>query len=146
MEEEEENCWYKDNSFIGSSRRSEDKEVNEEGRKLISFCGIRNLKILNGNRDGDVQGKVTFISKTGATVIDYILCSYDIGKCLRTFKVRDMTISDHIIIETVIEVEDSNKADKMNEYYSKQLKMYKWYEGRKEGMEKEQQQRYSYWV
>jgi hypothetical protein len=28
----------------------------------------------------------------------------------------------------VIEVEDSNKTNKMNEYYSKQLRMYKWYE------------------
>jgi hypothetical protein len=39
-----------------------------------------------------------------------------------------MTISDHNIIETVTEVEDRNRADKMNEYYSKQLRMYKWYE------------------
>jgi hypothetical protein len=128
MEEKEENGWYKDNLFTGSSRRSEDKVVNEEGRKLISFCEILNLEVLNGSREGDVEGKMTFVSKTGASVTDYILCSYDIGRCLRTFRVRDMTISDHNIIETVTEVEDSNKVDKMNEYYCKQLKMYKWYE------------------
>jgi ABC-type lipoprotein release transport system permease subunit len=46
-----------------------------------------------------------------------------------------MTISDHNIIETVIEVEDSNKADKMKEYYSKQLKMYKWYERKRRDFE-----------
>jgi hypothetical protein len=97
--------------------------VNEEGRKLIYFCEILNLEILNDSREGDVEGKITFISKTGMSVIDYILCSYDIVRCLNTFRVRDMAISDHNIIETVIEVEDSNKADKMNEYYSKQLRM-----------------------
>jgi hypothetical protein len=73
-----------------------------------------------------------------ACVIDYILCTYDIGRCLRTFKVRDMVISDHNIIETVIEVEDRNKymmADKMNECNSKQLKMYKWYEGKRRDFE-----------
>jgi hypothetical protein len=70
MEEEEENGWYKDNSFSGSSRGS------EEGRKLISFCETLNLEILNGNREGDVEGKMIFISKAGASVIDYILCIY----------------------------------------------------------------------
>jgi hypothetical protein len=49
IEEEEENGWYKDNSFAVSSR-SEDKVVNEEGRKLISFYKILNLEILNGSR------------------------------------------------------------------------------------------------
>jgi hypothetical protein len=89
MEEEEENGWYKDSSLSGSSRRSEDKAVNEEGRKLISFCETFNLEIPNGSRDGDVEGKMAFISKAGASVINYILCSWDIGRCLRrTFKVR----------------------------------------------------------
>jgi hypothetical protein len=126
MEEEGENGWYKNNLFVVSSRRSEDKVTNEEGRKLISFCEILNLEILNGSREGDVEGKMTFISKIGTSVIDYILCSYDIGRCLKTFRVRDMAITDHNIIETVTEVEDRNRADKMNEYYSKQLKTYKW--------------------
>jgi hypothetical protein len=135
MKEEGENGWYKDNSFAVSSRRSEDKVVNEEGRKLISFCEILNLEILNGSRVGDVEGKITFVSKTGTSVIDYILCSYDIGRCLKTFRVRDMAISDHNIIETVMEVEDNNKADKMNKYYSKQLRIYKWYERKKNDFE-----------
>jgi hypothetical protein len=74
MEEEGENGWYKENLFAVSSRRSEVKVVNEEGRKLISFCEILNLEILNGSREGDVEGKMTFVSKTGTSVIDYILC------------------------------------------------------------------------
>jgi hypothetical protein len=46
-----------------------------------------------------------------------------------------MAISDHNIIETVTEVEDSNKADEVNEYYSKQLNMYKWYERKRRDFE-----------
>jgi hypothetical protein len=44
-----------------------------------------------------------------------------------------MIISDHNIIETVIKDEDRNEdimADRRNECESKQLKMYKWYEGK----------------
>jgi hypothetical protein len=42
-----------------------------------------------------------------------------------------MGISDHIITETVTEVEDKNEsqiAEKKNEYRGKQIRMYKWYE------------------
>jgi hypothetical protein len=42
----EENGWYRDNAFSGSSRRSEDKVVNEEGRKPISIRETWNLEIL----------------------------------------------------------------------------------------------------
>jgi hypothetical protein len=72
MEEEGENGWYKNNLFAVSSR-SKDKVVNEEGRKMTSFCEILNLEILNGSREGDVEGKMTFISKIGTSVIYYIV-------------------------------------------------------------------------
>jgi hypothetical protein len=58
MEEEEENGWYKDNLITGSCIRSEDKVVNVEGRKLISFCEILNLEegcttTVEQNKDDD---------------------------------------------------------------------------------------------
>jgi hypothetical protein len=87
-EEEEENSWCKDNLFAVSGRRSEDKVVNEEGRELISFCEILILEILNSSREGDVEGKMTFVWKTGASVTDYRLCSYDIGRFLYGRQVR----------------------------------------------------------
>jgi hypothetical protein len=79
---EEVNSWYRDDSFSGSSRRSKDKVLNDDGRKLISFCETLNLEILNGNREGDIPGKITFLAKTGASVIDYILCTYGVGRCV----------------------------------------------------------------
>jgi hypothetical protein len=55
--------------FSNFRRRSEDKMINDKGRKLVNFCEILKLKILNGNRAGDWEGKITFISKIGASVI-----------------------------------------------------------------------------
>jgi hypothetical protein len=34
---------------------------------------------------------MTFVAKTGASVIDYILCTYDVGRCVKTFRVRVMS-------------------------------------------------------
>jgi hypothetical protein len=45
----------------------------------------------------DTEGKMTFISKAGASLKDYILCTYDFGRCLRTFKISDMIVRDYII-------------------------------------------------
>lgn len=50
---------------------------------------------------------------------DSVLCTYGIGRCLRTSEVRDMTLSDYNVIETVGEVEDGNKSVKRSEYCSK---------------------------
>jgi hypothetical protein len=34
--------------------------VNGEGKNLITFCESSNLEILNGSREGDVEGKMTY--------------------------------------------------------------------------------------
>jgi hypothetical protein len=62
-----------ENMSLSNFRRSEDKIINDEGKKLVNFCEILKLEILNGNRVGDWEGKMTFISKIGASVIDYIM-------------------------------------------------------------------------
>jgi hypothetical protein len=50
------------NMSFSNFRRSEDKMINDEARKLVNFCEILKLEILNGNRVGDWEGKTTFIS------------------------------------------------------------------------------------
>jgi hypothetical protein len=54
---EDEDERYENMSFSSSRRRSEDKIINDEGRKLLNFCEILKLEILNGNREGDWEGK-----------------------------------------------------------------------------------------
>jgi hypothetical protein len=136
--EEEDNNWYRDDSFSGSDRRSEDKVLNDEGRKLISFCEILNLEILNGDIEGDIPGKMTFVAKTGASVIDYILCTYGVGRCVKTFRVREMGISDHNMIEAVTEVKYINEnaiTERKIEHRGNKLQLYKWYEGKRNNFE-----------
>jgi hypothetical protein len=69
---EDEDERYENMSLSNSRRSSEDKVINDEGRKLVNFCEILKLKILNGNGEGGWKGKMTFISKIGASVIDYV--------------------------------------------------------------------------
>jgi hypothetical protein len=68
---EDEDETYENMSF-SNFHRSEDKIINDKGRKLVNFCEILKLEILNGKREGDWEWKMTFISKIGASVIDYI--------------------------------------------------------------------------
>jgi nitrous oxide reductase accessory protein NosL len=48
--------------MLFDSRRSEDKVMNDEEGKLVHFCEIPKLEILNGNTEGDWERKVTFLS------------------------------------------------------------------------------------
>jgi hypothetical protein len=110
---EDEDERYEDMS-LSNSCRSEDKIINDEGRKLVNFCEILKLEILNGNRKGGWEGKMTFISKIGASVIDYIyiLCSHNIGSFVKTLQIKDYIISDHNIVETVLKEEVTQMVGK----------------------------------
>jgi hypothetical protein len=125
------------NSWCRSDKRSVDKVLNDEGRKPISFCETLNLEILNGNREEDIPGKMTFVAKTGATVVDYILYAYGVGRCVKTFRVREMGISDHNMIEAAIELKyiNENAITEKIEHRGKQLQTYKWYERKRSNFE-----------
>ena len=59
------------------NRKSRDKITNIFGRQLISLCELCQLVPLNGNTMGDLEGKFTFVSNHGKSVIDYALVSLD---------------------------------------------------------------------
>jgi hypothetical protein len=131
-------------SFSNFCRRNEDKTINDEGGKLVNFCEILKLEILNGNGIGDWEGKMTLISKIGASVIDYILCSYNICSFMKTLQIKDSIISDSNIVETVIERRnDTNgrevgRGQKIRDkgiYHDKVIKVYKWYKDKREEFE-----------
>jgi hypothetical protein len=92
------------------------------------------------NREGDWEGKMTFISKIGASVIDYILCSQNVGNFMKTPHIKASTISDHNIVKTVIErrsdtyrreVGRGQKIRDKGIYHDKLINVYKWYEDKK---------------
>lgn len=55
------------------NRKSKDKKMNREEKKLIEFIQGKGWVILNGNTKGDEEGKFMHTGGKGETVIDYIL-------------------------------------------------------------------------
>ena len=54
-------------------RRSEDVITNHFGEILKEFCKVHHMYILNGSNEGDAEGKLTYVSNQGDSVIDYCL-------------------------------------------------------------------------
>ena len=50
-----------------------DKEINNFGRDLISFCQSYGMHILNGGVSGDKNGDITCVANGGRSVVDYML-------------------------------------------------------------------------
>ena len=56
---------------INEERRSQDRETNNLGHKLIDFCIGQEMLLLNGRKDEDTGiGKVTC---KGVSVVDYVI-------------------------------------------------------------------------
>jgi hypothetical protein len=68
---------------------------------------------LNDNKEDHWDGKMTFISKIGASVKEYILCSHKIRSFMKTLQIKDSIISDHNIIRTVIERRSDTNGRKL---------------------------------
>ena len=62
---------------LRSPRESQDKTVNSFGKILRNICRIHQLTVLNGRTVSDKEGKFTFVSPHGDSVIDYCL----LGNC-----------------------------------------------------------------
>jgi len=54
-------------------RRSKDRKINGEGRRLIECVRERGWWILNGGIRGDEEGNWTYTGSRGESVIDYAL-------------------------------------------------------------------------
>jgi hypothetical protein len=94
-------------------RTSEDKNRNKFGDHLMDFCKIFDLAILNGMCHGDEDGKYTFISPTGSSVIDYVLLSHELLAHKMQLNIGDQTLSHHLPLEFVVFTDhaDGNATD-----------------------------------
>ncbi|XP_075157502.1 uncharacterized protein LOC142230757 [Haematobia irritans] len=89
-------------------RKSKDKIVNNNGRKLLEFCTDNNLLILNGLTKGDEDGEFTYIGPTGQSVNDICAISQEILNQVKEFEVEDKTWSDHLPIKLLIKISTEN--------------------------------------
>ena len=75
-------------SPVDDYRTSSDKTVNTCGRNLIELCKLYSVYILNGRVGEDkTLGHFTYTSTIGCSVIDYCLCSGNLIKLVKNFKV-----------------------------------------------------------
>lgn len=87
VEEEEEN--------LGKKRRSKNKKVNEEGRRLCKFLEEYGWSIVNGNIKGDEEGEWTFTGGRGESVIDYVMGDEKTRERIEMMMVEGKVDSDH---------------------------------------------------
>ena len=83
------------------ARKSLDtRKVDSYGRKLLQFCGDRDLTILNGCTPGDSQGFFTYEKGPIRSVIDYAIVSQSIWPLVRNFQVdqHNPILTDHSLI------------------------------------------------
>ncbi|XP_024878641.1 trichohyalin-like [Temnothorax curvispinosus] len=76
-------------------RKSKDKKINKEGRKLLEFIEERGCMILNGGTKGDEEGEYTYTGGRGETVIDYIIGDEEVREKVERLEVGERIDSDH---------------------------------------------------
>ena len=78
-------------------RTSNDKVINSMGRELITFLKNYSLYIVNGRAGDEIdRGGFTFIDTVGCSVIDYFVCSDDIFKLIKSFKIDNNGSFKHL--------------------------------------------------
>lgn len=78
-----------------SLRRSKDKKVNGEGRKLVEFIEEKGWEIFNGNIKGAEEGEYTFTGGKGNTVIDYVIGEGEVKGKIERMRIGNRIDSDH---------------------------------------------------
>ena len=76
-------------------RENVDKEINNYGCDLISFCQSYGMHIVNGRVTGDEKGNITCVANGGPSVVDYILVNTRFYIRISHLEVCVRTESDH---------------------------------------------------
>ena len=140
-EEGEEEEWEEEDKELGGlniNRDSEDKVVDKEGRKLVGMCKRVGLRILNGRTKGDADGKLTYMSRIGCSVVDYAIAELNGEKKKIDMEVGDRVESDHLPLQVSIFKETKVEGDRLeigegeNRRTTTRINKYKWKEEKKE--------------
>ena len=75
-------------------RRSKDKKVNREGKRLCEFFGELGWQIMNGDIKGDEEGEFTYTGN-GESVIDYVIGNGEAREKVDRLVVEGKVDSDH---------------------------------------------------
>lgn len=104
----EPNIWKNNRDEI--RRRSRDKKIDSEGRKLLEEIKERGWNILNGNITGDKEGEFTFKGPRGSSVIDYAIGNVEARGKIDKLVIKKRKESDHFPICVYIYTNSGHKV------------------------------------
>lgn len=90
--------------YKGCRRQSKDREINQEGKKIIELCDSFGLAILNGSTVSDNEGNFTFIGHQGFSINDYCLAGLNWCEIVQDMEVKVADFSDHLPLSIVIKL------------------------------------------
>ena len=93
-------------------RHSEDIVTNRAGIKLLDFAADHSLSILNGKFGGS-SGNYTYVS-VGASVVDYIMTSWNIRTEIKNLSLLPIGTSDHYPIGITALVTNTESVNSNN--------------------------------
>lgn len=107
----------------GMERKSTDKMIGRDGKRLINWIQEKGWYILNGAKDGEWEGEYTYVGARGSSIIDYVFVNENVYDKIRKFKVEDRIDSDHMPIVVSLrqkddggqEQEEEQKIERRNE-------------------------------
>ncbi|EZA50989.1 hypothetical protein X777_10537 [Ooceraea biroi] len=79
----------------GVERRSKDKIMNKQGEEMIKWIEEEGWGIMNGAKEGDEEGEMTFMGGRGEMVIDYIIGDRKAWERVVRMEVGGEVDSDH---------------------------------------------------
>lgn len=85
----------------GKTRKSKNKKINREGRRLLDFVEEKGWSILNGGTKENEEGEYTYTRNIGNTVIDYVLKEEKAKEKIR-LEIGEEIDSDHHALEVYI--------------------------------------------
>ncbi|XP_066585584.1 golgin subfamily A member 6-like protein 25 [Prorops nasuta] len=77
-------------------RKSRDKVVNAEERRMLNMLGEMGMGIINGRVQGDREGEFTYVGHMGRSVIDYVVGDRRTRLGIKRMEVEIRTESDHL--------------------------------------------------
>jgi hypothetical protein len=80
---------------------------NTKGKRLMEWIEENGWVVLNGNKQGDEEGKWTYIGSRGETVIDYGIVNEEAWKRVEEFRIGERVKSNHLQLE--ISIEETNQ-------------------------------------
>jgi hypothetical protein len=71
---------------------------NAEGKRLMKWIEENEWEVLNGNKQGDEEGKWTYVGSRGETVIDYGIVNEEASEKVEKFRIGEKRETGHLEI------------------------------------------------